>query len=60
MLLRETSPDPGGGLVCRISNDEEPQFPVVCVDLPCPAGRNVAAYCMEAVRPLGLSQKGVG
>ena len=37
----------------RISNDEEPQFPVVCAELRRPAGRKVAAHCVEAVRPLG-------
>ena len=33
----ETSTDPGRGLVARISDDYEPQFPFVGEDLPCPA-----------------------
>ena len=33
----------GRGLVARISDDNEPQFPVVGEDLPCPAARDVVA-----------------
>ena len=48
---RETS-DPGRGLVARISDEYEPQFPVVGEDLPCPAARDVVASRLGAVRPL--------
>ena len=37
----------GGGLVARIS--DEPQFPVVGEDLPCPAARDVVASRVGAV-----------
>ena len=49
---REMSTDPGGGLVARISDDYEPQFPVVGEDLPWPAARDVVASQVGAVRPL--------
>ena len=42
----------GGGLVTRISDNYEPQFPVVSKDLPCPAARDVVASRVEAVQPL--------
>ena len=42
----------GGGLVSRISDDYEPQFPVVSEDLPCPAARDVVGSCVGAIRPL--------
>ena len=42
----------GGGLVARISDEYEPQFPVVGEDLPCPAARDVVAYRVGAVWPL--------
>ena len=42
----------GGGLVSRISNDNGPQFPVVCENLPCPAAREVVASRVGAVRPM--------
>ena len=40
-------------MVSCISNDEEPQFPVVRTELHRPVGRKVAAHYVEAVRPLG-------
>ena len=51
----------GGELVSRISNEYEPQFPVVCADLPCPAAREVVDYCIDAVRHLepGVRQSGL-
>ena len=42
----------GGGLVARISDNYEPQFPVVSKDLPCLAARDVAASRVGAVRSL--------
>ena len=42
----------GGGLVARISDDYEPQFPVVGEDLPWPAAKDVVASQVGAVRPL--------
>ena len=42
----------GGGLVTRISNDYEPQLPVVAEDVPWPAARDVVASQVGAVRPL--------
>ena len=42
----------GGGLVTRISDNYEPQFPVVSKDLPCPAARDVVASGVGAVQPL--------
>ena len=42
----------GGGLVARISDEYEPQFPVVGEDLPCPAARDVVASRVGAVWPL--------
>ena len=47
--------DPGRG-VYRISNEHEPQFPVVHEDLPCPAARDVTSR-VEAVRPLGSGSR---
>ena len=44
--------DPRWGLVARISNDYEPQFPVVGEDVPWPAARDVVASQVGAVRPL--------
>ena len=38
-------------MVSRISNEYEPQFPVL-EDLPCPAAREVVDYRMDAVRHL--------
>ena len=49
---RETSTDPGRGLVARISDDYEPQFPVAGEDLPCPAARDVVDSRVGAVRSL--------
>ena len=48
----------GGGLVSQISNEYEPQLPVVREDLPCPAAREVVNYCVDAVHHLepGLRQ----
>ena len=40
----------GGGLVTRISDDYEPQFPVVGDGLP--AARDVVSSRVGAVRPL--------
>ena len=45
---REMSTDLGRGLVTRISNDYEPQLPVVGEDVPWPAARAQVG----AVRPL--------
>ena len=42
----------GGGLVARISDDYEPQFPVVGEDHPWPAAREVVTSQVGAVRPL--------
>ena len=42
----------GGGLVARISDEYESQFPVVGEDLPCPAARDVVVSRVGAVRPL--------
>ena len=42
----------GGGLVTWISDECEPQFPVVGEDLPFPATRDVVASRVGAVRPL--------
>ena len=39
-------------MVARISDEYEPQFPVVGEDLPCPAARDVVASRVGAVRPL--------
>ena len=39
-------------MVARISDDYEPQFPVVGEDLPCPAARDVVASRVGAVQPL--------
>ena len=39
-------------MVARISDEYEPQFPVVAEDLPCPAARDVVASRVGAVRPL--------
>ena len=39
-------------MVARISDDYEPQFPVVGEDLPWPAARDVVASQVGAVRPL--------
>ena len=39
-------------MVARISDDYEPQFPVVGEDLPCPAARDVVSSRVGAVRPL--------
>ena len=39
-------------MVARISDDYEPQFPVVGEDLPCPAARDVVASRVGAVRSL--------
>ena len=39
-------------MVSRISDDYEPQFPVVSEDLPCPAARDVVGSCVGAIRPL--------
>ena len=47
----------GGGLVSRISNDYEPQFPVVREDLPCLAARDVVTSHVDAVRPLGSGSR---
>ena len=44
----------GGGLVARISDVYEPQFPVVGEDLPCPAARDVVASRVGAVQPLEI------
>ena len=52
-LRRETSPDPGRGLVSRISNVKEPQLPVVCTGLQYSACRKVLDHYVEPVRPLG-------
>ena len=48
----ETSTDPGRGLVARITDDYELQFPVVGENLPWPAARDVVASQVGAVRPL--------
>ena len=45
----------GGGLVTRISNDNEPQLPVVGEDVPRPAARDQVG----AVRPLEMVDQGV-
>ena len=42
----------GEGFVVRISDDYEPQFPVVGEDLPWPATRDVVASQVGAVQPL--------
>ena len=39
-------------MVARISDDYEPQFPVVGEDLPCPAAWDVVASRVGAIRPL--------
>ena len=39
-------------MVAQISDEYEPQFPVVGEDLPCPAARDVVASRVGAVRPL--------
>ena len=39
-------------MVARVSDEYEPQFPVVGEDLPCPAARDVVASRVGAVRPL--------
>ena len=43
VIKRETSTDPGRGVVARISYKCEPQFPVVSDDIPYPAVWDVVA-----------------
>ena len=49
---RETSTDPGGGLVARISAEYGPQFSVVGEDDPYPAARDVIASRVGAVQTM--------
>ena len=50
----------GGGLVARISDEYEPQFPVVGEDLPCPAAQDVVASRVGTLETINQRNRVVG